>query len=249
MITEPGIVSDEWNAYSAERDGLLMFVSFDESATRETPPAELRCCARVQIPIHAPNGAGGPDSAEAKRLYEMEDELVAILEEDGVRCRLVGRLTYDGLRELVFQLEDWESFRPPVGFWLIGHDEYDIDVSEHDGWDFFDKHVRPRIEDRIWMMDRSVVGALIETGSDPQKEHSLDYVFAGDEKGLRQVARVLKPRGYEPVGKFDPASGQILLAKRMPLDLPAIVEESIANYHAAHESNVACDGWGAAVVR
>lgn len=249
MIAEPRIVSDEWNAYTAERDGLLMFVSFDESVTRGTPPEELRHCARVMIPIHAPTSAGGPESPESERLYEMEDELVAILEDDDVRCRLVARLTYDGLRELVFQLEDWESFRPPVGFWLVEQDEYEIDVSEHEGWDFFDEYVRPRLEDRIAMMDRSVVSSLMEAGSDPEKEHCLDYVFRGEEPALRRLASALEARGYEPAGDFDPASGQILLAKRMPLDLTRIVEESVANYHAAHESHVEFDGWGAAVVR
>ena len=248
MSAAPQIVFDEWNAYVGERDGVTMFISFDEAAARDEPPSDLPFCARVMIPIHSPNDVGGPVSPESEVLWEMEDELVAMLEEHDVRCRLVGRLTYGGLREIVFQLQDWDSFRPPVGLWMMEHEAYEVDVSEHEGWDFFNDYIRPRIEDWLFMADRSVVDALVESGSNPASEHSLEFVFMGDPTGLKQVARALKPRGYEPVDEGDGALDRIVLAKRMALDLPLIVAESIANYRLAEDAGVEYNGWGAAVV-
>jgi regulator of RNase E activity RraB len=248
MTTAPQIVFDEWNAYPAERDGVTMFVSFDEAVAREEPPANLQLCARVMIPIHSPNNAGGPVSPESEVLWSMEDELVSLLQDHHVHCRLVGRLTYGGLREIVFQLHDWDSFRPPVGLWIMRHEEYQIDVSEHEGWDFFDDFIRPRIEDQLFMADRSVVDSLVRNGSDPEKEHSLEYVFMGAPDALKHVAQALRQRGYTEVGELDFSSGQIVLAKRLILDLPLIVDESLANYRLAEGAGIEFNGWGALVV-
>ncbi len=244
----PQIVFGGWNAYPAERDGVSMFISFDEAVTRKEPPNDLQLCARIWIRIHSPNNTGGPDSPERELLWEMEDELLALLKKHKVRCRLVGRLTYGGLREIVFQLHDWDSFRVPVGLWMMPHEEYEIEVSEHEGWEFFDQYIRPRIEDQLFMADRSVVDSLLETGSDPQKKHSLEYVFMGEPDGLKRAARKLQKRGYEAVDQLDVASGLIVLAKQMVLDLSLIAAESIKNYRLADDLGIEFDGWGAAVV-
>lgn len=248
MTVAPQIVSDEWNTYPGERDGVTMFISFDEAAARAEPPNDLQLCARVIIPVHAPNDSGGTAPLESEALWAMEDELVSLLQKHRVHCRLVGRLTYGGLREIVFQLHDWDSFRPPVGLWIMRHVEYQIDVSEHEGWDFFDNYIRPRIDDQLFMADRSVVDSLIRNGSNPEKEHSLEYVFMGQPDGLKQVAHKLRKRGYVSVGDLDFSTGQIVLAKRLALDLSLIVDESLANYRLAEDAGIEFSGWGALVV-
>lgn len=161
-------------------------------------------------------------------------------------CRLVGRLTHNGQRELVFQLDDWDSFRPPVGIWMLSHKKYDIDVSEHEGWTFFDECVRPT--PAIWLMlaDQSVVRELLRAGSDPAKEHALEFVFTGNESGLRRVARRLEQRGY--VEQAPDAKNQIVMVKKMVLDEDAIVAASQAHAELAEKCGVDYDGWGAAVV-
>jgi hypothetical protein len=247
-MTAPQIVSDEWNTYMADRDDVTMFISFDETVTGDEPPPGLDLCARVILPIKSPNDAGGPVSPEAELLWEMEDELTALLQKHKVRCRLVGRLTYGGLREIVFQLHDWDSFRPPVGLWMMQHEEYEIDVSEHDGWEFFDEYIRPRLEDRLFMSDRDVVHALVESGSNPEKEHSLEFFFVGVTEGLQRLAEQLAERGYTPLDGMDFKSGSVGFAKPLMLDLPSIVDESLANHRLAEEIGVEYTGWGAAVV-
>ena len=248
MSEDLQIVSDEWNTYPAHRDGVFMFISFDEIITSDDLPSDLQLCARVMIPIHTPNEAGGPVSAEAELLWEMEDGLVELLQEHKVNCRLVGRLTYDGLREIVFQLHDWESFRGPVGLWIMQHEQYEIDVSEHDGWDFVQECICPRLEDHLYMADRQVVDLLLESGSDPEKEHSLEFVFTGSSEGLKQVADTLQQRGYLPVEEGDANSDQLVMAKPLVLDLNLIVNESLENHELAESMGVEFDGWGAAVV-
>lgn len=243
------VVFEEWDSYAVERDGTLMFISFDDIVTRDDPPAGLELCARVIIPIQEPNDVGGPVSPEAERLWDLEDKLCNTLSEHAVNCRLVARVTYEGLRELVFQLHDWDSFRPPVGLWMREVEGYEIEVSEHEGWDFFNECVRPTPEDRMWMADRSVIDALLDAGSNPDKPHTLDFAFRGQATGLRNVAQSLVKRGYKALNEPDYASGTIELSKSMMLDLQAINEESKYISALAEESGVEFDGWGAAVVK
>jgi regulator of RNase E activity RraB len=243
------VVFNEWDTYVAQSQGKPLFVSFDVEAARNDLTDTLTNCARVIIPIHKPNGNGGPVQPESDRLYVMEDDLCASLSEQGVRCRLVGRLTCDGVRELVFQVDDWDTFRPPVGLWMQAHRRYAIDVSEHEGWSFFDDCIRPTPEIWIYLSDQHVVQNLIKSGSDVDKPHALEFVFHGDAEALRQVACDLKPRGYRPLPDIDAASGEMVLVKEMPLDTEAIAAESLAHLKLQEEHGVRYDGWGAQVVR
>lgn len=242
------VVFDSWDTYVSSADDKPLFISFDVDAAREDMTGTLTHCARVLIPIKQPNQNGGPTSPESERLYELEDALCKTLATSGVACRLVGRLTCDGLRELVFQLDDWDEFRPPVGAWMAEHEDYEIDVSEHEGWQFFDDCIRPTPEVWIYLADQSVVQNLINAGSDPEKEHALEFVFTGPAPGLRAAAEALKERGFVAEEPLDFENGTIVMVANMPLDLDAIVAESQAHTELAAEHGLEYDGWGAAVV-
>src|SRR5262245_35505950 len=159
------VVFDEWDTYVVQSEGRPLFISFDVDAARRDLTDTLQHCARVLIPIAAPNKNGGPVKPESDRIYAMEDALREELSRHGVECRLVARLTCAGTRELVFQVEDYGPFRPVVGLWMQSQPDYDIDVSEHDGWGFFDAVVRPSPETWLYLGDRSVVDNLVKYGS------------------------------------------------------------------------------------
>lgn len=250
MATHPSqVVFNAWDTYVSGSGDELLFISFDVEAARQDLTDSLPHCARIRIPIHHPNRNGGPVPPESERLYEMEDALCQALSEQGVACRLVGRLTCQGMRELVFQCDNRESFRPAVDAWKASCPDYDVRVAEHEGWTFFDDCIRPSPEDWLTMADQRVIQGLLNAGSDPNKEHALDFVFCGDEAGLRQVAQTLAGRGYEPHASTNFAAGQIVMVKKMVLDAREILDESQENFALAGESGVKYDGWGAAVVR
>lgn len=243
------IIVDPWGSYVRASDDGPLFVSFDDGLTQGELPEDLRYCARVILPIAAPNENGGPGSPESETLWGLEDELCELLGKSRVRCRLIGRLTYGGIREIVFQLADWETFRPPVGWWMAQHEEYSIDVSEHEGWEFFDECLRPTLADRMFMLDCQVVDRLVDSGSDPEKPHGLEYAFRGAEAGLRTLEAVLAARGYRANAESDVSAGLLVMVKHLPLDAYLIAQESASNFQAADEAGVEFDGWGAAVER
>jgi regulator of RNase E activity RraB len=242
------IVHDRWDQYLTFASDKPLFVSFDVDATEQDLSFQFPYCARVIVPVKQPNPNGGPTNPESERLYGMEDQLCEVLGQANVVCRLVGRLTHGGKREIVFQLANFDSFRPPVGWWMQQNRDYQIDVSEHDGWEFFNETIRPTAADWLWMRDRDVVNHLLKAGSNPDKPHDIDFTFCGPADGLKRAAVQLAKRGYTAGGKIDFASGSFTAVKRLPLDLEAIHEETLANHELAGTFGITFDGWGAMVV-
>jgi hypothetical protein len=248
MSSKQGVVHDHWDVYVQDTKRGPVFISFDVEAARQDLTGTLQHCARVLIPVKHPNENGGPVEPESSRLYDLEDELCSLLANEGIACRLVARLTHGGVRQLVFQHDDWDKFRPPVGFWMSRVVDYEMDVSEHEGWEFFDNCIRPTEETWLYLSDQSVVRQLIEAGSNPDKDHEIEFVFMGNAAGLQQLLPKMLARGYTPVGALDFSSGEMVMARLMPLDESAIFEESLAHRALAEECGVNYDGWGAAVV-
>ncbi|MDF1812566.1 MAG: DUF695 domain-containing protein [Verrucomicrobiales bacterium] len=244
------MISEKWDSYGKMRDGVFMIISFDDEAANGDQPADLELCARIIIPINEmQTGSALPVESEEEFLYLIEDEIVDLLSRENINCRLVARLTYDGLREVVFQVKEEDSFRAEVGKWIRKHVTHDIDVSEHEGWGFFNDFVSPTPEDRWMMTENRVIDNLLENGSDPNLEHDLEYCFEGNEESLRKIAEQLQKKNYSAVGESDFASGCITMSIAMKIDRHAIIEESKQNRMIAIQSGGELNGWGAAVRR
>jgi hypothetical protein len=245
--SNPVVIQENWETYSYNSEGAPCFVSFYAGA-KEITRDEFPFCALVIIPIQAPNKNGGPTGEEADTLWRLEDGLTDALAKYGAKCILLARLTYAGSRELIFQVADWGNFRPPVGRWIQQTPECNIDVSEHDGWGFIDDCVWPSGEDWMLIHDRRVVDNLIKSGSNPSQEHSLDFLFIGDQLRLMRLKQELIARGYVE-SKSPTPPRQLLVVKKLPLDLDLIYSQSIENHRLCNELGVQFDGWGAAVVK
>ncbi len=247
MTSVPIVFHDNWETYVYIAEDRPAYVSF-YAGSDEIPREDFPYCARVLISIKAPNENGGPVGNEAEVLWQMEDTLADALAQQSVPCILLARLTHAGIRELIFQLADWDRFRRPVGNWMQQVEDYEVDVSEHNGWDFFDECIWPDDESWQFIYDRRVVTDLIESGSDPEKEHDLEFVFYGDDHQVQQLRQRLEARGYVDDGLSD-GSDRLVMIKKLPLDLDAIHDESLENHRLCEDLGAVFDGWGASVVK
>jgi hypothetical protein len=241
----PVVNPENWESFNYRSEDALVVASFDVTAD-ELDRDDFPYCARIIIPIADPNEFGAPESAEAEVLWRLEDELTEALELAGVRCRLVARLTHNGEREIVFQLADWEEFRGPVGDWMDTVDDYDFEVSEHEGWEFFEDFCWPTDEDWCLIQDRNVITGLLEAGSNPDKEHTLDFSFQGDPEQLHVLREQLLERGYQ-LSDEETDDDVLVMIRRLPLSMDLIGPESLENRRLCDEIGVEFTGWGAAV--
>jgi hypothetical protein len=227
---------EDWEIYSYTVPEGTVVVSFYERAG-EVDRTAYPHCARVIIPYRR---------EESEEIYALEDELIELLDNASTSCIMLGTLTHAGKRELVFQLSDWQQFRPPVGRWIRKHQDVSLDVSEHEGWEFFDQFVSPDANARLFIADRNTVEALIRNGSDPGKSHDLEYVFLGTQQKLLELAGELESRGYKRYAG-EVSEGQLKMVKSMTFDVDTIYEESRKNEHAAKRAGIKCDGWGTSI--
>lgn len=242
------IVSEEgWDFYRYRMEEEIVVAGFCEEA-REVAQDAFPYCARIMIPIAEPTPHGGPDDAEAEVLWKMEDTLAAALEAAAVHCHLLGRLTYGATRELIFQLADWDAFRSVVGSWMTQQKTYEIEVAEHDGWEFFLDRVWPSENDWLWIYDRRMVDNLIQAGSDVSKPHDLEFLFVGETDRLEQMSARLTERGYHLI-KLDTEEKQLTMAKPMLLDVDTIWRESLHHAQASEELELNFKGWESQIVK
>jgi hypothetical protein len=127
------------------------------------------------------------------------------------------------------------------------HDNYETDVSEHDGWEFYFESVWPSETSWLLIMDRRVVDNLVKAGSDASKAHSLEFVFRGTQLALQEMQTVLSGRGYALL-EFVPEESRLIMAHCMPLDVDEIFRESVAHHELCGRLGVEYDGWGALAV-
>jgi hypothetical protein len=231
-----------WEVYDYRADHGPISVRFYADA-KEMAQEEFPHCARVIIRLHQPNGHGFPTREESEVLWAMEDHLTQALQAGAVRCVLVGLLTHASTRELVFQLADWAEFLPPTRQWMGEHPDYKLEVSEHEGWEFFQQWVWPAAKDWLRISDRRVIDSLVRSGSDPKKPHSLEFVFRGAPAELAQMRDSLLPRSYT-VLDFAPLERRLIMARPMTLDLRAINEESLSHDGDAQRLGLEYSGWG-----
>lgn len=247
----PALVGEHWEVYAApDGDEGRRVVTFDvdvlDAAARGGAGSSSRRVI-LEIPPEwtTPNGMPAPQASVPMRLAE--DALLAALELQKIACRLVARLTWRGVREIAFQVEDAAGFDGVVAKWRTAQ-RWPTRVESSEGWRWFDEAVRPT--EPIWMQirNRGVVNELLRAGTDPEQPHRIEYVMKGPAAALEAIAAALAPQGFESTPDPDPESDVRVFTQESMLEVDEITEVTIALAALARDHGAVYDGWGAAVV-
>ena len=242
------VAGNSWDVYSYRYgQGQRAFIRFDVAAAKEEQHRGHGNCRRVVMFIDpaAVRADGMPAKEKMDMLAAFEDDLVRGLTDAGVDCRLVGCMTYGGLREFVFQVEDTAAFADVVAPRVGARGGERVELRESAGWDFFDAKVRPSRAHWRSIANRQVIGALVKAGSNPEKPHMLEHVFIGPEAALREIASQLESDGFRTISG---EGERLVLAKPALLDLDEISELTGALEGFSASLGVEYDGWGTAVI-
>ncbi|MBN1486777.1 MAG: DUF695 domain-containing protein [Anaerolineae bacterium] len=243
------IVGDSWNMYAYQYgDGNQAVISFDTSLASEEHHEGYNTSMRVivYIPLECVMANGLPARQALPELDNIEQRLVESLEKGAVDCKLGGRMTYGGMREFVFQVEDIEKFRDSATSLSSSVVDYKVELREQEGWGFFDQKVRPSPVFWQQIKDREVIEQLIQAGSDPQAIHNLEHTFVGDPKILKRLKGELITNGFELVSD---AGDTLVMSKGSKLDLNQVfgLTSKLSGY--CRHLGISYDGWGAMVVK
>lgn len=247
--TRTGITGKTWNVYTyTYGEGMRAIVTFDVELAQEIHHTGYEHAFRVIlfIPLSYVLVNGLPLSEALPVLRQFETGLLERLEDAGVTCKLVGTLTYGGMREFLFQAEDADEFRAGLGELASPVKNYRVEVQELVGWTFFDEKVRPSAVNWQQIFDRSMIEQLVREGSDPLAMHHLEHSFRGDTQALTRVSHELQQLGFHEI-----SSGEqiLVLGSEAHLNLEEIFAITSHLLEFGEQNGVHYEGWGASVVR
>lgn len=240
-------VRDAWNVYSfVYGEGQRAIVSFDLEAATTDEQVEFAEERRVIVYVSAqyvtPNGL--PDGDKHRELAQLENELITALAGGDVNCLFVGRMTYGGMREFIFEVGDTHEFDEVVNAWQPSGPAFRAELKSGEAWDFFNRKISPSPRNWQQIHDRQVIEHLVEAGSDRDAVHRLEHTFIGPTESLDIIASELGADDFEQLSRED---GRLVMAKGSVLDLDRISGLTGALMSFAANVGAEYDGWGAEV--
>lgn len=109
-------------------DGKQMVGMFDMNAS--TPDENLPICVWVKIPLKQPDQNGLSTDSEAEELNNIEDQLESL-----TSGRFVGRITFDGMREIYLYVKNAELAQTALdNFRGKSSYEFESEIKEDPQW-------------------------------------------------------------------------------------------------------------------
>ena len=211
------IAGGTWDAYSfLNETSQLTVVSFNVESALENQHTGLDTSVRVIvfIPINYVGENGLPAEVAFERLRKIESHLIRTLDENSVECRLVGRKTYAGQQEFVFQVAALSQFADAVQPMLEKDSAYRMELQSQAGWEYFEHNIKPSPKNWQTIQDRKMIGQLLGAGVDPGAKQTLRFTFIGEHKPLRRIEDALREKGF---AREASEKGRLILSKESTL--------------------------------
>ena len=139
------IAGGTWDAYSFLNEASqLTVVSFNVESALENQHTGLNTSAWVivYLPVNYVAENGLPAEVAFDRLRRIESHLIRTLDENQVECRLVGRKTYAGQQEFVFQAAALKPFADAIQPMLEKDSAYRMELQSQEGWEYFENNIK-----------------------------------------------------------------------------------------------------------
>jgi len=247
-MSKKQVVSGRWEVFQyRNQQGNMRVISFDFDLAQGDRPENLDTCYRVTLHLMVENlqPGGLPVEGMVVQLEEIERDLITSLETAEVNARMVGRMTFEGKREMVFQVEDETHFEKILSIWLIDFPDFRPAFQKEAGWTYYEENLIPTATEWQQVADRQMIEKLLNAGSHPQKAHLLEHALTGPDDALNIMAEELEGGGFQVLHK---QNGQLVVQRPSYLNLEEVSAISGALFRFATDVGVQYEGWGARVV-
>ncbi|MGF3104578.1 DUF695 domain-containing protein [Rossellomorea sp. DUT-2] len=248
-------MSENWDVYVGYIEDRMASVVLDMDIVEEVNTEKYHHPYCIRFKVKRPNEDGFPVGAEADRLGEIEDSLIDSL--DPQHFVHVGRVTTDGIRDLIFYSNQEESyalvdaagrFSQPAGYEV---EVFPIEEDEH--WEFYYDFLYPNQYQQQHMGNRHVVERLEESGDTLQVPRKVDHwVYFDLPKGMKRFAKAIKKEGFSiesETGHPNEEGKYVLTISRVDLvDLHSINEVTDLLVEISETYDGEYDGWETLVI-
>jgi hypothetical protein len=242
-------MAEQWDFYFMSIDDRPASVSLDLGRAEAGPEREWPWLVCLRIPMRSPRPDGLSSSQEASTLNTLEDALSDAVAAvcDGAQ---VGRLTWNGFRELFLYVRGVERLNDGIGAAVGRVPGYDVLIrTENDPeWRHYFDVLFPSPEQMHWIRDRRVVDQLLAAGDELEASRPVDhYAYFGDKSARDRFLGAARARGFR--GRALPPD-----EKSARLGAHLVREDPVVIHHIhqvvsevrqlAEECGGEYDGWG-----
>jgi regulator of RNase E activity RraB len=236
------ITNENWEFYqSLDEDEIICFTSVD--LTYSDPKDQKGFSDELFIRVRIPNDRiheTVPIPEEQEFQNSKEDELCNILLKEKVDCKEVGRLTYNGQKQYIFESNNYDSFKKCFGLWASSFEKkYSLELNKLEPFEYY-KDLLP--DKYAWQQigNRHVIEKLIAGGTNQQKEHYIEHGIFGANENLKRLYEELK---NHEIDLIQLENDLLEVGVNSILDLDDITEQTDYFMLIAEEFNCKYDGW------
>jgi regulator of RNase E activity RraB len=112
------------------------------------------------------------------------------------------------------------------------------------GWKLYSSKIHnPTMVDK----DQDVINNLIKHGSDPEKDHIIEFAFTGEWPKMNLIRDMLLTQGYAQ--DITQTNEMLIMTKTHKLHFDEIKADTTKMEKLAKEYDIEFDGWGAVIVK
>jgi regulator of RNase E activity RraB len=244
-----------WDFYFFVVDGRPCSTMLDLSLVRIAPDATRPWLISVRVPLESPRPDGLTTNAEAAALGKLEDALVRALD---AHCGalFVGRMTWNGVRDLFFYAENETGLEFALGDAMQGLSTPRRVMSRKQKdpeWRHYLDVLYPGPLEWQWMQDRRVVEKLAESGDKGAIARPIDHHARFEQRDAAEAwARAVREMGFEVAIERREGGAEAWNAHAVredPAELAHVHDIAVRLFGLAEENGGHYDGWGCSVVR
>ncbi len=199
-------IRDEWEHYPCQVDGGPAAVFLNLGYAEHMPVEDAPTLLWIRLQILEPGAHKIGMDPDVRRLYAIEDVIVAQAESKGLRY--VGRLRHNGDWQLTFygEPEHEAMLVDLVDGGLSGPErEYRTGTQDDPDWGYFRDFLMPGTERFQWIMDRRAVDQLRERGDVLTEARPVDHHLEFPEgTNIAPFLQAVQAEGFMVVERTTP---------------------------------------------
>jgi len=244
-------MSNQWQSYITRIGDQPGSVRLDFTFTNpEFRPDFLSTMLYVWVKLQTPDSNGLTTSAEAERLYPIEDRLDEFLGAE-YGAVPVGVVTTNGRREFYFYAESGDNLHEELAPLLAEFPDYEFQFGDKSDpeWQHYFGYLFPSPTEYQWILDHKIVTQL-QDHNDPLTPRPVQHwLYFRTSESRDLVKQQLLSQGFTLDSEPDAESEFGLVVIRTDaVDLPSIHAVTVALTILASEHEGQYDGWETQVI-
>ena len=242
------VTNENWEFYQTfDEEENVTFATIDltyqEPKNQKGFKGEL--FVRVRIPQNRLHD-GIPIPEEHEYQNQKEEELCERLVKSRINCIQVGRLTFGGQKQYVFEHNDLEGFKNEFNAWSKAFSkDYSLELNPLKPFEYYSDLLPDKYN---WQQigNRHVIEKLMAAGSDESKEHFIEHGIFGNPKDLKKLYEEIKEHDISLIG----IEGDLMeVGVKSSIELDDITNQTDYLIEIAERYNCKYDGWNTAIVK